>query len=433
MARAWWGLLLAALALAGCGGEPGEAAPGVRLEAWFHAGRQTERRVIKDQVARFNAANPDVRIDLTLIPEGSYNAQVQAAALAGELPDLLELDGPYLYQYVWQGHLRPLGPHLPAAVAAELLPSVRGQGTYRGRLYSVGVFDSGLALYARRSRLRAIGVRIPDDPARAWTWSEFAWILARLAERDADGAVLDLHLNYRGEWYPYAFGPVLWSAGAGFLARPGYDRASGTLDGARAVFALTRIQNWIERGYVDPNLDDAAFTEGRVALAWGGHWNYPRYKAAVGDDLALVPLPDFGEGARTAQGSWSWALTRRCDHPEAAGRFLAFLLQPEEVLAMTRANGAVPGTLPALKQSQRYGPGGPLRLFAEQLRSGVAVPRPKTPAYPVVSAVFQEAFRDIRHGMPVAKVLKQAAREIDADIRANEGYRFPGEGRASDE
>lgn len=427
MARAWRSLALAALVVAGFGGQAEGAGAEVRLEAWFHAGRQAERRVMRDKVARFHAAHPGIRIDLTLIPEGSYNAQVQAAALAGELPDLLELDGPYLYQYVWQGHLQPLGPHLPEAVVEDLLPSIREQGTYRGRLYSVGVFDSGLALYARRSRLREIGVRIPADPGRAWTWTEFAWILARLAERDPDGQVLDLHLNYSGEWYPYAFGPVLWSAGAGFLARPGLDRAGGTLDGPRAVFALRRVQRWIERGFVDPNLDDAAFPDGRVALSWGGHWNYPRYKAAVGDDLAIVPLPDFGRGARTAQGSWAWAVTRRCEHLGAAARFLEFLLQPPQVLAMSRANGAVPGTLSALRRSERYGPDGPLRLFAEQLRRGVAVPRPKTPAYPVVSDVFQEAFGDIRHGMPVAKVLEQAAREIDADIRANEGYRFPGE------
>ena len=404
---------------------------GVHLDAWFHAGRQAERRTIRDQVARFNAAHRgEVRIDLTLIPEGSYNAQVQAAALAGDLPDLLELDGPYLPSYVWQGHLRPVGPYLPERLRGTLLPSIREQGTYRGRLYGVGVFDSGLGLYARRGALEELGVRIPARPEEAWSWREFEWILARLAERDPDGAVLDLHLAYRGEWYPYAFAPVLWSAGAGLVRETGAGRlrAEGIIDGPRAVFALRRVQHWIERGWVDPSLDNAAFPEGRVALSWGGHWSYPRYKEAAGEDLIVLPLPDFGSGTRTAMGSWVWAITRRCERPQAAGRFLAFLLRPGEVLKMARANGAVPGTLPALRRSELYGPGGDLAPLARQLRSGVARPRPQTPAYPVISDIFREAFADIRHGMDVQKVLDRAAREIDADIRANEGYRFPGEG-----
>lgn len=424
----WLWAAVSVLALVGCGHQGEDPDVGVRLEAWFHAGREAERQVMRDQVARFNAANPDVRIDLTLIPEGSYNAQVQAAALAGDLPDLLELDGPYLYQYIWQGALRPVGPHLPAAAKAGLLPSVRDQGTFRGRLYAVGVFDSGLGLYARRSRLEAVGARIPETPQEAWSAGEFEGILARLAEADPDGAVLDLHLNYEGEWFPYAFAPVLWSAGGGLVARPDHDRAQGVLNGPASVAAMGRLQGWIEAGYVDPNLDDAAFTDGRVALSWGGHWNYPRYREAVGEDLVVLPLPDFGRGTRTAQGSWAWGITRECPDPEAAGRFLAFLLKTEEVAAMTRANGAVPGTREALARSERYGPGGPLRLLAQQLRAGYAVPRPKTPAYPVIATIFRDAFADIRHGMGVQTVLDRAAEEIDADLEANEGYRFPGEG-----
>ena len=192
---------------------------------------------------------------------------------------------------------------------------------------------------------------------------------------------------------------------------------------------MQAIQGWIEKGYVDPNLDDGAFTEGRVALSWGGHWNYPRYHKAAGRDLAILPLPDFGRGMRTDQGSWNWGITKGCDHPRAAGRFLAFLLRDRQVLAMTRANGAVPGTRSALRKSKLYGPGGPLRLFAEQLRGGYAMPRPKTPAYPVISTIFRDAIADIRHGMAVKKVLDRAAGKIDDDLEANQGYRFPDKDR----
>ena len=413
--------LLLSLALVGCGEEPPPVAGPLELSVWFHTGQPGERRVIEEQVTRFNASQDEIAVALTLLPEGSYNAQVQAAALADALPDLLEFDGPFLYNYVWQGRLRPLDDLLPASLRDDLLPSIVAQGRYRDALYAVGSFDSGLGLWADRKALEAVGARIPSGVDDAWSVDEFEALLAELAKRDEDGAVLDLKLNYRGEWTTYAFSPLLVSAGADLVMREGVPRAAGVLDGKEAVAAMQRLQRWIGDGRVDPNLDDDAFTARRVALSWVGHWEYNRYREVLGDDLLLLPLPDFGHGARTGQGSWAWGVTRRCEHPEVAAAFLAFLLRPGEVLAMSEANGAVPATREAVARSPLYGEGGALRLFVEQLERG-AVPRPRTPAYPAITNAFQQAFDDIRNGGDVQQALSRAAAVIDRDIADNRGY-----------
>jgi multiple sugar transport system substrate-binding protein len=420
---------LAILALARCdtGTEADRATGSVAtLTVWFHSGQPGERETIEAQVSRFNASQQDVRVQLTILPERSYNAQVQSAAVAGELPDLLEFDGPYLYRYVWQGELVPLDDLLDPEIRADLLPTIVAQGTFAGKLYSVGTFDSGLALYARRSRLEEVGVRIPASPAAAWTVEEFEAALAALARADGDGAVLDLKLNYPGEWLTYAFSPVIQSAGGDLIERDRHQSASGVLNGPAARKALRHVQTWFEKGFVDPNVDDAAFTGGRVTLSWVGHWEFSRYDAHVGNDLALVPLPDFGTGTKTGQGSWNWGVTTSCRQPEQAVRFLEFLLRPEEVLAMANANGAVPATRAAIGRSPLYGKGGPLRLFVDQLAGGFAVPRPRTPAYPVITSAFQRAFLDIRHGTDVGAALDKAVAAIDRDIEDNRGYPFGG-------
>ena len=418
-----WLLVILAVLLGGCSREQAKQAGVVRIEAWAHAGQEKERLVIQDQVARFNRRNPAMQVVLTMIPERSYNAQVQAAAMAGDLPDLLEFDGPYLGNYVWQGQLQPLDDRLPPELRADLLPSIIAQGTYQDRLYGVGVFDSGLGLYGRRSSLEKAGARIPAGVQDAWSADEFAALLAALAKDDADGAVLDLKLNYSGEWFTYAFSPIIQSAGADLIRRTDFAAASGVLNSPAAVTALTRFQEWLAAGYVDANVDDAAFASGRVALSWVGHWEYPRYAEAVGDDLVVLPLPDFGGGSRTGQGSWCWGMTASGDEAGGAASFLQFILRPEEVLAMATANGAVPATRSALARSPLYGPGAPLRLFADQLAQGFSVARPQTPAYPVITSVFQQAFDDIRHGGDVQATLNQAAAEIDQDIADNKGYR----------
>jgi multiple sugar transport system substrate-binding protein len=395
------------------------------LTVWVHAGQDAERKTIEQQVRRFNAAQKDTKIKLTFIPEGSYNSQVQAAALSKDLPDILEFDGPFVYNYVWQQNLIPLDNLLSASIRQDILPSILQQGTYRGRLYSIGTFDSGLGLYGNRNLLQAAGVRIPTGNKDAWSIAEFNQILAKLAQQDRDRQVLDLKLNYKGEWFTYGFSPILQSAGGDLIQRGTYKTASGSLDGEHAVNAMQQLQTWIQQGYVDPNLDDAAFAQKRVALSWVGHWVYKDYadpKKGIGKDLVVLPLPNFGQGSKTAQGSWNWGITRNCPEPKAAMAFLEFLLQPKEVLAMANANGAVPGTKRAIAQSPLYAPGGPLRLFSEQLLAGQTVPRPQTPAYPVITSAFQEAFANVRNGLKVKTALDKATTTINLDIQDNQGY-----------
>lgn len=392
------------------------------LQVWAHAGQDAERKTLQSQVKRFNEAQDEIAVNLTFLPEGSYNAQVQAAALSGDLPDLLEFDGPFIYNYVWQQNLRPIDELISPELRADLLPSIVKQGTYNDRLYSVGTFDSGLGIYGSRSALEAAGIRIPQGNADAWTAEEFDRALAALAQQDPDGQVLDLKLNYSGEWFTYAFLPILHSAGGASIDRTDYQNATGVLNSPESVAAMERLQSWMEGGYVDPNVDDAAFTTGRVALSWVGHWAYPGYAEALGDDLVVLPLPNFGEGSKTGQGSWNWGITANSQNPEAAMQFLEFLLQPNEVLAMSNANGAVPATKSAIAQSPLYREGGELRLFSSQLLTDKTVVRPQTPGYPVITSAFQEAFNNIRNGLDVQKALDRAALEIDLDIRDNEGY-----------
>lgn len=399
----------------GCGRERKDSSPTLRI--WAHAGQPDERAALEATVAHINASQDTLRLELTLLPEGGYNAQVQAAALASELPDLLEFDGPFLQAYAAAGHLRPLDALLPDSLRRDLLPSLIAQGSYRDSLYAIGQFDSGLGLFGRRSLLAAVGARLPGNPAEAWSADEFAALLESLATEDADGAVLDLHLDDRGEWLSYAFLPWLWSAGAGLLGGGPPARAVGTLDSPASLRVLRTLQSWLISGRVDPNVDGGAFLAGRVALSLGGHWNYSSYRKAWGEDLVLLPLPDWGEGSVSAQGSWQWGVTREAD-PAAAAACLRALLAPAAITGLCASNGAVPGRRSLLAASPLYAPGGPLRLFAEQLLAGRTRPRPRSAAYSMLTSRFQALIEDLRTGAAPALLLSRSAAAIDAELDA---------------
>lgn len=416
------GAAASAAALVGCqadaSGEP------VTLSVWAHNGTDAEAATIRAQVADFNAAQEDVEVRLRLVPEGDYNDEVAIAAAGRDLPDVLDLDGPVVATQAHLDRLVPLDDLLPQSVLEAQLPTLRDQGRYQGATYAVASFESGLGLFADRSAFAQAGIDLPERNRDAWSADEFREVLARLAAQDPDGLVLDLKRNYgMGEWLTYGFAPLVASAG-GELVEPVTLQAAGHLDGPATLRVLEELSSWAP--YVDPNPEDLAFVERRVPLSWVGHWAFPAYQEALGDDLALVPLPDLGHGSRTGQGSWTWTVTARDrGQQEAAATFLEFLLTDEQVLRTTRANGAVPGTASALARSELYAEDGPLQMFAEQLLEGcvegdsrrcAAVPRPTTPVYPVLSAEFARLVDGALRGEVSDRAAAEAARVVDEEL-----------------
>ena len=432
------------LTLAGCGGHqrhstsaPGDTTCTGRIQGsgpayvtvWYHTGTVGEQHTLNQQVAAFNASQREVRVKLTDIPQAKYASVVSSAAAAGNLPDILDFDGPYLYNYAWTGKLKPLDSCVSKRLRAGLLPSIIQQGTYAGKLWGLGTIDSGLGLFVRPSVLRRIGVRIPDGVGDAWTAREFTQILQRL-QGAGYRQPLDMQINAPAaaggsnpEWFTYGFAPIVWSAGGDLISRSSYRTAQGALNGPASVRALSIMQAWFRAGLVIPDTSGNAFVSGRAPISWVGHWLYGPYHQAFPRDLAIVPLPRFGALPSSCFGSWQWGITANAGNGDAAWRFLSYLLQPAQELQLTRADGAIPSTLDAIRQSPNFAPGGPEHLYVQQLENGVARARPQTPAYPAITAAFSSAILSIVRGYDVQHALDTAVGQIDGNLAANGFYK----------
>lgn len=429
-------LMVPVAAIAACGGGDGDGgAPESQggdgrgtITVWAHQGQTSEARVLRSAVRSFNDSQSDVRVSLRLIPDNEYTRTVTATD-AADLPDVLEFDGPTMANFVYSEKLTPITPYVSSGTVSNATGGIRAQGTYRGQLYGLGMYDSALGLYGNKNLLDTAGVDYPKSLNEVWTADEFAAALRALAVRDSDGKVLDLQesAGFGTEWGTYGFSPIVWSAGGKLIEG---NKATGVLNTPAVASAFDKFQSW--KPYVDPNTDGNAMTSRRVALSWVGHWLYPDYSRALGSDLVIMPLPDFGLGPKTGQGSWAWGIGAGTTEGRAAGRFLNHLLGDATVKAMTDANGAPPGTRTVLAQSPLYRPGGPLHLFAQQLarpcgdtditRSCVAVTRPVTPGYPVITSEFSGALNSIYGGAGAESALTTAARAIDRDYADNNDY-----------
>ncbi|MFZ2405039.1 MAG: extracellular solute-binding protein, partial [Methylobacter sp.] len=394
------------------------------VSLWTYSGVNTgEYAVLKASVERYNAGRHGYYIEALPSTIKRYDERIQEAAEAGTLPCLLQADASLLYAMAWSGYLQPIDQLMPKPLLDDMLPSILAQGRYDDRLYSLGQFDSGLALWGNRRLLDKAGVRIPTLQA-PWTLAEFEQVLDKLSKLPGAAAAIDMGaVEGYGEFYAYAYSPILQGFGGDLIERNRYRSAKGVLDGPQSVAAMTRLQQWQKKGWFRGEKSVADdFVNGKVALAWFGHWQYLWYSRELGKDLALLPMPDFGHGIKTGMGSWSWAISSTCKEAGGAADFLNFLMSEKEILRMTLVNGAIPARRSVLAKSPLYGERGPLRLYVQQLNAGLAVPRPQTPAYRTISKVFAGAAVAIIAGADVQTELSRAAAEIDRDIAENRGY-----------
>lgn len=397
------------------------------MKVWHHGGRgDGERERMEALIKTWNEQHPDMPAVLEVQPEGAYNEQVQAAAASGGLPDLLDFDGPNYANYVWSGYLVPLNDLVSKQVMEDVIPSIIAQGTYSpdGKVYSLGMADSGLSIWGRKSLLEKAGVRIPKGVEDAWTMEEFEDALAKLQKLDGIKYALDIKANYgQGEWYTYGFSPIVQSFGGDLIDRASW-RAEGTVNGDSAVKAMTHFQNWVKNGHVVPASegDDAFYGKKTAALSYVGHWMWPAHSKAFGDDLVLLPMPNWGGKHVTGNGSWCWGITKTSKQPENTAKLLEFFMSTDNVAALSQAMGGVPAVKSAAPKVDLYKPGGPLSLYLDQLNSGMGMPRPAHPAYPTITAAFAKSVADIIDGKDVKGALDEAAKKIDQDIEDNNGY-----------
>ena len=253
------------------------------LSLWYHgAGNDNEKNVLTGIIGDFNKSQSEWKVNLAEFPQESYNASVVAAALAGKLPDIIDVDGPMMPNWAWSKYMAPL--EITEEEIKNFLPGTIGR--YDGKIYSIGLWDAAIAMFARKSVLEKHEIRIPtlDKP---WSRAELDGALTKLKADTDFQYPLDLGLAWKGEWYSYAFGPLLQSAG-GDLMDPAKSTAEGVMNGEAGMAFGEWWQSLFTKKMVPGTSQDGGdretgFLDGKYALQWNGNW------------AALPALEKFGE------------------------------------------------------------------------------------------------------------------------------------------
>ncbi|MEY4423310.1 MAG: hypothetical protein RLZZ258_413 [Actinomycetota bacterium] len=410
--------LVSALVLSGCAGEAKPAGPAT-VTMWSHAaGNEQEIATVKEAIEAFNAGQTDYKVVLEEFPQESYNDSISAAAASESLPCIVDVDGPIMPNWAWAGYLQPIS--ISSSLENSLVEGARGY--YDGKLYSAGAWDAALGILSRKSTLDEAGVRIPTIES-PWTKSEFDEALKKIDALGKYDYVLDWGNGWTGEWYPYAYSPIMQSFGGDLINRDGFQTADGVINSPESIAFGEWFQSTFANGYANKTQagDRTEFAAGTIAIQYNGNWAVKDAAEKLGDDLVILPPVDFGKGPKIGAGSWQFGVSSSCGEVEGANKFIEFILQDEYIVKFADRIGLIPATATAAAQVPNYAEGGKFSAFTEFSKQ-YSVKRPETPAYLAISTIYEKAIADIINGAKVKTALDSASDEIGRNLESNDFY-----------
>lgn len=379
-----------------------------------------EGQVMSQSIKDFNESNgKGYTAKVEYIPRsgsgGGYEDKVNAALTTNTLPDVLTLDGPNTAAYAKSGIIAPIDDYVTEK--EDLLQSIIDEGTYDGKLYSLGYSESGVGIFYNKKMLEEAGVDIASLPTveKPWTYDQYNELFKTLTDHYQKPAI-DVGFDDHSEWLMYAFTPFVWSSGGDVVNEDG-TKSSGTFDNKGSVEAFTFIQGLIKNGYSTITPEKNGFQTEVYPLKMTGSWTMQEMDSQYKDvEYGVLPLPvsPTTKELVSPTGSWAYGMSATTQKKEAAGALIDFLGSEQEVYDMSVGNSVLPSRHSAAERLSTEVSDQMKVLLEQNAASGHA--RPVLVNYPQISRVVQNAVTEVTYvdqNKDVKALLEQKAKEID--------------------
>jgi multiple sugar transport system substrate-binding protein len=271
---------------AAAGGCPLQVEDGAKItfSGW---GDETEQKVYRDSIARFNELCPGVTVDYQPIPD-KFQDKMKAQMAGGTAPDVFYVDDQLMNAFAGSGQLLPLDDYMSQAGVSkdDFIPALMTIFTQDGKTYALPKDWGTLGLIYLPEAFQAAGV---DEPTDSWTWDD----LRAAAKKISDAG------TYKGfcmgaDWARFA--PFVFSNGGSFASE---DNKTATLDTPEAKDMATLVSDMYTEGSLVKPADVGASWCGEaigkklVAMTTEGGWMVNFMKQNYPDvDWKAVQIPN---------------------------------------------------------------------------------------------------------------------------------------------
>jgi multiple sugar transport system substrate-binding protein len=332
-------VVVASLLLAACGGggapsateaptasQPAAGNAPVQI-TYMEWGDPAELDVWKAIVSDFEAANPNIKVDVQVSDWESYWTKLKTLLAANTPPDVFAMDAPLFLDYQSRGvllNLQPLidkNPGMLDGLYPNTLTAYQSPDGYFGLprdfqtivvFYNKDMFDNAGVPYPK-----------PD-----WTYDDLR-ATAKALTKDTNGDGKIDQFGYVID--PWDFEPgmseVIWAYGGDLISADHTKTLMGEPK-ARQAFQFLHDMMFVDKSIPDPNTSSQyggdLFLSGNAAMIAMGHWAVPSYSEA-NFKWDVVQMPKGPAGQATSVNSAGFVVGKDSKHPEEAFAFIKFV------------------------------------------------------------------------------------------------------------
>ena len=336
---------VAAIAISGCSPNAGtDPSSGETVTLQYAIWDMNQEAAMQRIADTFSQENPDVDVQIQLIPYGDYFVKLQTSIAGGDAPDVFWMNGPNIALYASEGVLAPLGEQ--DVDTSMYPPGLVELYTHGGTLYGAPKDLDTIGLWYNKELFDAAGVDYPQD---GWTWDDMRQAAEALTNPD-EGVFGIAAAQLAQENYYNS----ICQAGGRVISPDG--KVAG-YDSPEALAGITFWTDFIAQGWsptaeqmVETTARDL-FLSGKVAMYQTGSWSAGAFadNPDVAKIIDVAPLPTGPRGNQSVIHGLANVASAHSENLDLAKQFAVFA-SGEQAATIQAADGAV---IPAYRGSHQ--------------------------------------------------------------------------------
>lgn len=361
----------------------------------------------RELAAEFMKDNPDIKVDIVVTDWDTYKSKITAAISISGAPDVCSVLTTDIAPYAKKGLLEPLSDMAADAGVDmdDLLKPAVDIATVDGEIYGIPFRHDGNGVYYNDDILKEAGYdSFPTN------WNEYVELCKAVTADGVHGTAFPLGNQSNAVT---RFVQLMYNYGGSVLNK---DENKAELNTEAAKNALTELVSSIKEGYAtsssleyDNTKMRDAFGSGKIATYISGPFDAAALREAYPElNFKTAVIPGINGMGYTTSNGWTLMIPKNSENKEAAARFVAYLVKPEN---QARLTDSFPASIKALDYEQFSAED--LKPFKEQLNNSKAEPSYEEWALmePVIYSYIQQA---ISGDLSV----EEACKAMDNDINS---------------